>query len=368
MSGLPRRILMTVDAVGGVWRYALDLAAGLKRSGIDVALAGQGPQPSAAQRREAEALGPLHWLDGPLDWMAAHEAELAGVPDALERTARQCGVELMHLNLPSQAARLETRRPVVAVSHSCVPTWFRAVRATDCPPGWSWQKRLNREGLARAGHVVAPSHSHAAMLEDCYGPIRGVSVVHNGTAATAAKATRQTFVLAAGRWWDEAKNGAVLDEAAGRSPWPVRLAGPLQGAGGAALSLRHAQGLGILEHGALRQLMAEAGIVVSPSLYEPFGLAALEAARGAAPLVLADIPTYRELWTDAALFAAPRDPATFAAAIRRLAADPELRADMGERAAARARRFSAEAQVSGMLAVYRSAMRETKRPAFAEAS
>ncbi|MER8608904.1 glycosyltransferase family 1 protein, partial [Mesorhizobium sp. M1233] len=33
LSPRPRRILMTVDAVGGVWRYALDLARQLVAGG-----------------------------------------------------------------------------------------------------------------------------------------------------------------------------------------------------------------------------------------------------------------------------------------------------------------------------------------------
>jgi glycosyltransferase involved in cell wall biosynthesis len=47
---------------------------------------------------------------------------------------------------------------------------------------------------------------------------------------------------------------------------------------------------------------------VAPSLYEPFGLAVAEAARAARPLVLSDIPTFRELWGDAALTSRPAMP------------------------------------------------------------
>ena len=40
---LPRRVLMTADAVGGVWHYALELARGLSGSDIEVVLAVLGP-------------------------------------------------------------------------------------------------------------------------------------------------------------------------------------------------------------------------------------------------------------------------------------------------------------------------------------
>src|SRR3982751_4820446 len=69
----PRRILMTADAVGGVWRYALDLAAALRARGTSTVLAVLGPEPSSAMRREAEGCceavthhpGRLEWMDDP---------------------------------------------------------------------------------------------------------------------------------------------------------------------------------------------------------------------------------------------------------------------------------------------------------------
>jgi hypothetical protein len=43
---------------------------------------------------------------------------------------------------------------------------------------------------------------------------------------------------------------------------------------------------------------------VGPSV-EPFGLAVLEAAQAGCPLVLSDLPGFRELWDGAALFRRP---------------------------------------------------------------
>ena len=41
------RLLMTVDAIGGVWRYAMDLAAELRDHGVETVFACLGPAPSA---------------------------------------------------------------------------------------------------------------------------------------------------------------------------------------------------------------------------------------------------------------------------------------------------------------------------------
>jgi glycosyltransferase involved in cell wall biosynthesis len=94
-------------------------------------------------------------------------------------------------------------------------------------------------------------------------------------------------------------------------------------------------------------------IFVSLALYEPFGLAVLEAAAAGNALVLANIPTFRELWDGAALFVDPQDPEATAHAVNRLIRDPPLRADLAVRAAERAEAYSTAACVASTLACYR---------------
>ncbi len=135
MTHAIRRILMTVDAVGGVWRYALDAARGLGERGVSVVLAGLGPKPSEDQWAEARALPrtDVVWLDAPLDWMTDDEAALDRLPGILARLVDELCIDLVQVNLPSQAAGLALPCPVVAVSHSCVVTWWDAVRGGDLP-------------------------------------------------------------------------------------------------------------------------------------------------------------------------------------------------------------------------------------------
>jgi hypothetical protein len=84
MSLVPLHVLMTTDAVGGVWTYALDLAEGLSARGVRITLAVSGPAPRPAQRRAAEQIGGLTLVEagGTLDW-------LADGPRPLDQTARQ---------------------------------------------------------------------------------------------------------------------------------------------------------------------------------------------------------------------------------------------------------------------------------------
>jgi glycogen synthase len=103
---------------------------------------------------------------------------------------------------------------------------------------------------------------------------------------------------------------------------------------------------------AVRRTFAQARIFASAALYEPFGLTVLEAAQARCALVLSDIPTFRELWDGAALFAPARDPQAFAEAIQGLLDDPEQADRLARTAAERAERYSVAAMVRGVLDVY----------------
>ncbi|NKK74049.1 glycosyltransferase [Rhizobium anhuiense] len=359
---------MTLDAVGGVWRYAMDLGAGLRHQGMEIVFAGLGPAPSVTQAGEAKALGQLVWLDAPLDWMAASRAEISAAPAEISRVARDYGVDLLHLNLPSHAAGIETPLPVLVVSHSCVVTWFAAVRRTPVPPDWAWQRDANREGFDRADAVLAPSMSHADALQAAYGPLSRLRVVHNASRVGSDPRPKKIFVFAAWRWWDEGKNGAVLDRAAAVMPLPVVMAGSCSGPNGQRLQLNDADDRGPLPYPKIIALMQRAQIVVSPSIYEPFGLAALEAARCGAALVLSDIPTYRELWDGCALFFDPHDPQSLAAACMRLSEDEQLRSELVVRSLERSRNFSLERQAAAVLETYAQLMNDELTPVAAEQS
>lgn len=352
LDDAPMRVLMTVDAVGGVWRYAMTLGSGLAQRGVSVFFAGFGPRPSARQAAEADAIGQLHWCEAPLDWTTEDERTIRCIPDMIAALIEKTGADLAHLNAPSQAAELDEEVPVVAVSHSCLVSWFRAVRRTAVPKEFAWHSGRNEAGFRRADAVLVPTASHGDLLRTCYRAHPPLHVVHNAVNDVALHTERAPFVFAAARWWDEGKNAETLDAAARVSPWPVLMAGSLSGPNGQRCHLSHATHCGELSYRDIGQFMARAGIFVSPSIYEPFGLAALEAALAGTPLVLADIPGYRELWHGAALFADPFCPDSFAASIERLSRDPHLRHELGRQARSRAETFSLERQTEAVLQVY----------------
>ena len=353
VSGLPGiHVLMTVDAVGGVWRYAMVLAKWLRDAEVTVTFACFGPPPGPDQAAEAGRLGRLLCVEQPLDWTVEDESALLATAATIRRLAEDCGADVLHLNQPSQACSLDAPIPVLVVSHSCIVTWWRTMRSDPLPDHWKWHLVRNRQGMVRADVVLAPSYSHAAAVARAYGPQAGPHVVYNSSDLPAAGGPKDAFVFAAARWWDEAKNAPCLDRAAAKAEWPVVAAGPLAGPNGQRAAMPHVDHRGELPHEAVVRLARSAAVVASPSLYEPFGLAALEGARSGAALALSDIPTYRELWGDAALYFDPRDGDALAATLDRLAADPGLRREMAERALQCSGRFEPRRQAEEMASLY----------------
>jgi glycosyltransferase involved in cell wall biosynthesis len=346
-----RRVLITLDAVGGVWRYAIDVAHGLEAHGVDCLVVGSGPAPDAAQRAD-HGRSELVWTHEPLDWMVSDSIALNQGSDTLAGLARDWKADLLHLNLASQAAGLPDQYPVVVASHSCVPTWWRAVHGTDLPAAWAWQIQRNQAGFQRADAVIVPSESHAAALNAVYDKLPPLHVIYNATAVDPTKEPKEPVVLSVGRWWDQGKNGAVLDEAAATIAWPVILAGPLNGPNGQHATFRNAQTPGAMPHKDILALMRRSAIFAAPSRYEPFGLAVVEAAISGAALVLADIPTFRELWSNAALFVFPDDSAGWSRAVTELAEDSVLRGRLSAEAGARARQFTLSRQSARLYALY----------------
>jgi len=325
---------MTADAVGGVWHYALDLAEGLERHGVAITLAILGPAPTPGQRASAARSGVTLLDTGlPLDWLASGPDEVEAAGRAVAHLASESGADIVHLNTPALAAAGAFSKPLVAVCHSCVATWWQANRSGALPPDFSWRADLVRLGYAAADALVAPTIAFAEATARAYGLAKCPRVVRNGRrAALALDVGMADCVFTAGRLWDDGKNLAALDRAAASLNAPVFAAGPLVGPNGARIDLRHVRALGPLSESEVARRLGARPIFVSTARYEPFGLAVLEAAQAGCALVLSDIPTFRELWNGAAVLVAPDDDAAIAGAIGRLLEEPATRADLGRRA------------------------------------
>jgi glycosyltransferase involved in cell wall biosynthesis len=97
--------------------------------------------------------------------------------------------------------------------------------------------------------------------------------------------------------------------------------------------------LGYVSPTELAALYRGAAVVALPSLYEGFGLPAVEALAAGAPLVLSDLPVFREVAGDAAVYAPAGRPDLWRDSLRQVLDDPELRQELARRARRRSTQF-----------------------------
>lgn len=246
------RVLMMADAAGGVWTYSLDLARGLAETGVRTTLAVLGPPPSVDQRALAGTVPGLAVVETglPLDWTAETPDEVLDAGRQLAGLAEAVHADLVHLNSPAFAAGGDFDRPVLGLCHSCVATWWSAVREGPLPPDLAWRADLVGRGYRACGALLAPSAAFAAATAQAYRLDRAPAVVPNGRLPAVRSGSEppagpgEPFAFTAGRLWDDGKNVATLDRAAARLGVPVLAAGPTEGPQGGRIALRHALPLG----------------------------------------------------------------------------------------------------------------------------
>jgi glycosyltransferase involved in cell wall biosynthesis len=360
------RLLLTADAVGGVWQYATDLARGLAPLGFETALVLLGPSPDPAQAKAAARIPGLTLVDTglPLDWLAASPEAVAEAGAAIAAIATSHKAEIVQLNAPALGAQARFEQPVVAVAHSCLATWWSAVKGTELAPDFRWRAELHGQGLKAAQAVVAPTAAFAEATRHAYTLPNLPRAVHNGRSPLPLpRVAPHDFAFTAGRLWDEGKNVVTLDRAAASLAVPLYAIGPTTGPNGAAVTLSHAHVLGSRGEKEIGRWLAARPVFVSAARYEPFGLAVLEAATAGCPLVLSDIPTFRELWDGAATFVDPDDSDGFARAIDRIAGDDGVRHALGTAAKQRSARYTPQAMAAAMAGIYRSLAAPAAQPA-----
>ncbi len=354
-NGKPIKVLMTADAVGGVWQYSVDLLRGLGKD-AEVLLVTFGPRPSAEQKQQLKSTSvQFRESDYALEWMSNPWRDITAAGEWLLALQAEFGADLIHLNGYAHAA-LPWQKPVVVVAHSCVYSWWRAVHRCPPTPEWIEYHRRVANGLSACHAVVAPSLFMADEVEREYStPSEKVRVIYNFSAAPPTPAMlNEPFCLAAGRLWDKAKNLSLLAEIAPHLRWPIYLAGDERGPENPVAVPDSLRLLGHLPHTELLGYMSRARLFLHPAVYEPFGLSVLEAARRGCCLVLADIPSFRELWSESALFIDPRRPEDWIQAVNQLTNHPEQCSRLGESARKHARRYSEQSSIAAYQRLYRS--------------
>jgi glycogen synthase len=357
---LPRKVLMTADTVGGVWMYALELARGLAERGIEVTIAAMGGPLSELHRDKADRIPRLKVFEGAykLEWMEDPWRDVERAGEWLLGLEDRIGPDLIHLNNFVHGS-LPWNAPKVMVGHSCVLSWWEAVKGEPAPAEWDRYRQEVACGLAAADLVVAPTAAMLDSLADHYGPFARTRVIANGRDDRLFQPrSKEPMVFTAGRLWDEAKNLEALEAVAPRLPWPVFVAGDSHHPDGGEVRPHSTRLLGRLSQRALAAWLGRSAVYCLPARYEPFGLSVLEAALAGCALVLGDIPSLRETWRNRAVFVPPGDPEALENALLRLIEDPDRRTSLAAGARARALQLTPGRMVEGYLEAYGEVLAE----------
>ena len=330
---------MTADTVGGVWTYVMNLCSSFLGRNFEFHLATMGRALSNHQCEQVESLPniTLYESEFKLEWMENPGGDLAEASEWLVSLYKAVKPDVIHFNNFGQVASYPWECPVVTVFHSCVETWWLAVKGERAPAESRFYHKIVQSALASSDLLIAPSESILVAASEVYNMPRAVKVIYNGIPPMKPSAEKHKIIASAGRIWDEAKNMHLLADVSHRLPWQVIIAGE-----GKLPEIQTLKVLGQVAHNKVAELLAMASIFVTPAKYEPFGLAVLEAAASRCALALADIPTFREIWGDAAVFFDPTDKQSAVSAIRLLTDDNEFRNEMASKAELKSAEFSIE--------------------------
>ncbi len=360
------RVLMTTDAVGGVWQYSLALARGLvEEHGCRVLLVCFGEPDRRDLTDGAPGLSiDLVTLPPRLEWMPASRDDLRQGLQEVGRLVQSWRADVLHSN-QFIFGSLDSPVSKVVVAHSDVLSWIAWHRqggrfdpeTVEADPNLRAYREIVASGLGGATVVVCPSAFMAQSLDEIYGCPS--EVIHNGLWPDIYQAgVKEDVAVTAGRLWDEAKQAALAVEGVENLPLELQLLGPTTGPCGEKARLpeaRNARYAGASGWHEVRSALSTARFYLATSSYEPFGLTALEAALSGCAILANDLPSFREVWGNGAIFFRRNDPADLTAKLARLLAHPQETARLATAAHARAReRFGAQRMSRDYFRLYRT--------------
>lgn len=368
IGGSGVNVLVTSDTLTGVWTYTRELVTGLITSGIRVTLVSFGEIPLPHQTAWMENLHGLDYRPTAfrLEWMQEGERDIADSSSYLQSLVREVKPDLLHLSQYCYGS-LPVAVPRVVVAHGDLVSWWLSVHGQEPRDSrWlRWYREMVSQGIEAADAVVAPSRWMRDTLRCCYVWPRRDLVIHNGRNPIFFNpyVSKDDSVLSVGRLWDAGKQVSLLTQhihpfsvciVASDNPsyapiTPIRADVKLA-TDQVCVALKGPQ-----TEAQLRALYSRAAIYAATSRYESFGMAALEAAFSRCAIVANDMPTFREIWGDAALYFRCNDAESLAQTIRMLDQDRDLCRAHANMAYQRAReRFTAKRMTDDYLRLYRS--------------
>jgi glycosyltransferase involved in cell wall biosynthesis len=359
-------VLVTADTLSGAWTYTRELVTGLVTRGVRVTLVSFGEIPLPEQTTWMDHLHGLDYRPTAfrLEWMQEAEDDLPESSAFLAALVRELRPDVLHLNQFCYGD-LQVDVPRVVMAHGDLLTWTQAVGAPRANRPMKWYRDTIVRGIEGADTLLAPSAWMLDRISACYGYPRRGEVIYPGRNPIFFNpyVSKDDCVLAVGRMVDASKQVFLLTQHA--HPMPVCIVGaehtvptprlPIRADVKVAIDQTSVAIRGPQTEAQLRALYSRASIYAATARYEPLGMPALEAAFSRCAIVANDIPSFREVWGDAALYFRTNDAASLAESIRMLNDDRPMRRAYAELAYTRAReRFTTKRMIDDCLSLYRS--------------
>jgi glycogen synthase len=361
-------VLVTADTMSGSWTYTRELVTGLVTRGVRVTLVSFGEIPLPEQTAWMDLLHGLEYRPTAfrLEWMDDAPNDLAESSEYLTNLVREVLPDLLHLHQFCHG-NLALDIPRVVMAHGDLISWTQAVHGcSPRPTRWlKWYRDTIIRGIAGADAVVAPSTWMLDTLRTTYTRPRREVVIYPGRNPIFFNpyVSKDDSVLSVGRLLDAGKQVFLLTQCV--HPFSVCIVGAEQTVPQPRIPIRADVKVstdqscvairGAQTEAQLRALYSRASIYAATSRYEPLGMAPLDAAFSRCAIVANDIPSFREVWGDAALYFRTNDASSLADTLRRLDADRGLRRAYSDRAYTRAReRFTNKRMIDDYLELYRS--------------
>jgi glycosyltransferase involved in cell wall biosynthesis len=306
-----------------------------------------GLQRGLAERPDVD-VAPLTW-GGPGRWTAVAR-DVLWYPALLPRAAARAGADVLHCTIFRAPPRASL--PTIVTVHD-----LAVLRQPEVFPAWTrlYGRTALRPTLRAADRVFAVSEfSRREVVELARVDADRVDVVPNALEpvfSAAGPRLEGDYVLAVGTL-EPRKNLARVVEATARAGVELRLVGE-RGWGDAGASGGHVSWLGRIDDDELAAAYRGARCLVFPSLYEGFGIPALEAMACGTPVVTSAGGALEEVTGGAAVLVDPLDPAAIAAGIDE--AD-RRRDELVRRGLERARHYTWERALDAAVAGYRRAL------------
>lgn len=351
-------VLVLASSTGGIGAHVASLAQGLSAEGHRVTVAG--PAATERQFRFTERGAVFVPVEIPAN---LHPSDMRAVR-SLRQVLATAQPDVVHAHGLRAGLAAALARPICPL----VVTWHnaplrgglrgrmhtlverivgRAATVTLCASSdLVARARAVGAGDVRLAPVAAPSLRRSKRSRDAIRSMLGVpdaTILALSVGRLHPQKGYDTLIQAAARWRELRPPVRVF--IAGEGPSYLDLAAQISEARAPVTLLGHRNDVA--------DLLAAADLAIVSSVWEARQLYAQEAMLSAVPLIATSVGGIPELVGEAAELIAPGDVEALDGAVRRLSADPQLRADLAARGTARAETWpDEESAVSGVEKIY----------------